>query len=223
MSGSKGRLAWLVTGVLATIIAIVTAGTSVWYETAFRQHIHTRHQTVSYPGDPGLVTVVLSDGDMTITSGVPGRVTVSSDLSWAGGQQVTGEQWHGRGLTITQQCPSGFDDVCTASYRIAVPPGVPLNLQTASGNIVADGVRSPGIQATSGAGDITLGFTSAPNNVWASSDSGNVTVTVPRGGSYAVHPQDVSGNSSIEVTADPSAPRTITVISDAGNIAVGYR
>jgi hypothetical protein len=221
-TGTRGRLSWLLAGLVATVTAIAVASATVWYAIAFKQHMHGLNGTDSYAGNPALVTIQLSDGSITISSGPPGRVTVSRELEWNGARPVASEHWYGRTFSLRQECASGFDDSCTASYTITVPPGVPVNVQTDSGDITADGTRSPELEASSDSGDITLSFGSAPYTVWASSDSGNVSVSVPAGTGYAVHPRTANGNSAVLFSPDPSSRRSITAISDDGNITVGY-
>jgi hypothetical protein len=218
-------VAWLLAGLVAMITTIAIAGTSLWYLTAFQEnmHLHAATQTVSYQGRPGLINVQLSDGDITIKSGPPGRVGVTRELEWSGGKPLPEERWNGHTLSIGQNCPDGgFDDNCTVNYTISVPPGVTLDLQTDSGNIAADNVRVAQAQASSDSGDVQLSFASAPDSVWASSESGNVTVLVPSGGSYAVHSQAHNGNSSVDVLSSATDRQSISAISDDGNITVGY-
>jgi hypothetical protein len=224
MTRSKGRLAWLLAGLAAMIATIATAGTSLWYLTAFQadMHMHSVTQTVSYQGRPGLINVQLSDGDITIKSGPPGRVGVTRELQWSGGRPVPEERWNGHTLSIGQNCPDSWDSSCTVNYTIAVPPGVTVDLETDSGNITADDVRVAQAQASSDSGDVQLSFASAPDSIWASSESGNVTVLVPSGGSYALDSRAANGNSSVDILSNPTDRRSITVISDDGNIAVGY-
>jgi hypothetical protein len=166
--------------------------------------------------------VQLSDGNISIVKGPAGRIGVTRELDWSGAKPTIDEQWNGRALTVKPDCPSGFTDSCAVNYTIAVPAGVALDLETDSGNITAGGSQSPQTQASSDSGDIWLSFAGAPDSVYASSDSGNVTITVPRGGGYAVHPQADSGNTNVDIVQDPASPRSITAISDDGNIAVGY-
>jgi hypothetical protein len=179
---SRGRLAWLLAGLAATITAIAGAGTSLWYATSFGRHMHSQSQTASYAA-PGQVTVRLSGGDITVTNGPSGRVQVTRLLHWSGRKPVAGERRKGGTLVISQQCPSGFGDSCSADYTIEVPPGVALNLQTSSGD---------------------------------------VTVLVPRGTGYTIHPEAPNGNSTVDIGSDPATHRSITAISGDGNITVNY-
>ncbi|HEY1625770.1 MAG TPA: DUF4097 family beta strand repeat-containing protein [Streptosporangiaceae bacterium] len=218
---SRGRLAWLLAGLAATITAIAGAGTSLWYATSFGRHMHSQSQTASYAA-PGQVTVRLSDGDITVTNGPSGRVQVTRLLHWSGRKPVAGERRKGGTLVISQQCPSGFGDSCSADYTIEVPPGVALNLQTSSGDITANDTRSPELQASSDSGNIWLRFAAAPYNVWANSSSGDVTVLVPRGTGYTIHPEAPNGNSTVDIGSDPATHRSITAISGDGNITVNY-
>jgi hypothetical protein len=222
MTGSRGRLAWLVTGLVTTVVAIALAASGIWYLAAFPEHLHPQDETISYAGHPDLVTVQLSDGNIAIANGPPGRVFVTRHLLWSGSMPEIDQQWNGHALKVVQDCPSGFDETCTVSYQITVPPGVALDLQTYSGNITAIGSRSPQTQASTYAGDVQLGFAAPPDSVYASSDAGNVMISVPSGDSYAVHQQAPNGNWDVGVVADPTAARSITAISASGNVAVGY-
>jgi hypothetical protein len=219
---ARGRLAWLLVGVTATVTAIATAGVALWYLNPGGQHGHSTSRTVSYTGQPDLVTVQLSDGSLTIRTGTVGQVTVTRQLAWSGTRPDTDEHWHGRTFVVTESCSSGFGESCTVNYTIFVPTDVALNLQTDSGDITTVGSSSPQTQVSSDSGDIRLGFAAAPDSVYASSDSGNVTVLVPPGNGYAVHQQADNGNWEIGVTHNPTFSRSITAISDDGNIRVNY-
>ena len=221
VTSGGGRLAWLLAGLASTITAIAGAGTSLWYLTSVQQHLHTQRHSASY-ATPAQITLQLSAGDITVTSGPAGSIQVTDQLQWSGIRPVLHQRWQGRALIITADCASGFADSCTARYTLKVPPGVPLNLATDSGDITATGTGSPELRASTASGDVWLRFAAAPYTVWASSDSGNVTVLVPPGTGYTVNPQSVDGSADIKVGSDPATHRSITVLSDDGNIAVNY-
>jgi hypothetical protein len=222
MTSSRGRLAWLCAGLVSAVTAIGLAGTGVWYAAAYRQHLHSVTKTASYAGRPDLVTVQLTDGNITIVSGSPGRVAVTRNLVWSGGEPSVDEQWNGHALTIRQDCPTGWNETCEMNYTVAVPPGVALALQTDSGDIATDDSQAPQTHASSDSGDIALDFAAPPDSVYANSSSGDVTIKVPPGGTYAIDDQSANGDAVINVQHNPAAPRSITAISDDGNITVGY-
>jgi hypothetical protein len=220
---SRGRLAWLLAGVAATVIAIATAGTSLWYLVAYHPDPRAETEKAVYTGEPTGLAVTLADGDITITSGPAGRIEVTRQLQWTGTGPGISERWTGRTLTITQTCPSGFTDTsCQVDYTVAVPAGVSLTLVTYSGDIKAADNRSPQLLAEAYSGDVWLGFAAGPRIVRASTDSGDVTIRVPRGASYTVQGQADGGNSTVDVDQNPPTLGYISATSDDGDITVGY-
>jgi hypothetical protein len=98
-----------------------------------------------------------------------------------------------------------------------------LQLSTEGGNVDAAGVTSGVISAQAGGGNINLTFSQVPQDLQLTSQGGNVTVILPPGSArYAIATPGTDGGnvsypSSLE---DPQAPRTITVDSGGGNIAI---
>jgi len=224
----RGRLAWLIIGIVATVIAIATAGSGLWVLTSYHPQTHTLQETATYDiaqhgGRLSQLSVLLGDGDITVVSGRAGQVTVARLLTWTTAQPIIDEHWAGGVLSIGQDCATGLLQLgCSISYRIAVPPGVPLNLSTGSGNITATGARSANVRANSGSGDIQLGFATTPTQVNVQTGSGNVSVEVPPGASYVVMANADDGNSDVGIAEDPGAPRSITAESGEGNITITY-
>ncbi|GAA3220098.1 DUF4097 family beta strand repeat-containing protein [Actinocorallia longicatena] len=97
-----------------------------------------------------------------------------------------------------------------------------LTLDNGSGNVRVTGSRSQRVHAVSGAGNVELGFTTAPSSITVKSGAGNIEVQVPPGQDYAVENKIGAGNSSIDVGRDPAALRKILVESGAGDVLVGY-
>jgi len=222
-STGRARLAWLLAGLVATVVAILGTGTGLWFATAFHAYTHTQTQITRYPGKPADLTVNLTSGTIAIISGPAGQVTVTRTLTWTNGRPVIDEHWDNGVLNIQQHCPAGpLDQTCSVSYQIAVPPGVPLSLLSGDGDVTVTRSMSQDVQARSGSGNIMLDFATAPSSVRAQTGSGNVTILVPPGGRYAVKPSTESGNQAVDVSQDPAAPRTITASSADGNIDVLY-
>jgi hypothetical protein len=223
----RGRLAWVIVGAVSTVIMIVTAGTGLWFLTSFDQHNQTtrttRYSIAQHGGRLDQLTVQLSNGDITIVGGPAGQVSVTGLLQWTSTKPVIDEYWDKGELNIDQGCPTGlFDQDCSVSIKVTVPPGVPLHLTTGSGDITTTGIRSANVQASSGDGDIELGFAATPTQVNAQTGSGDVTVKVPHGASYVVVDVADNGTPSVEVTRDPGAPRSITAESSDGDVTIGY-
>jgi hypothetical protein len=224
----RGRLAWLIIGVVTTVITIATAGTGLWVLTSYHPKIQSLRQTATYDtaqhgGRLTQLIVTLGDGDITIVSGPAGQVKVERLLTWTTSKPIIDEHWDDGVLSINQDCATSlFGRGCSVSYRIAVPPGVPLNLSTGSGDITAIGARSANIQANSGSGDIQLGFAAAPTQVNVQTGSGDVSVEVPPGASYVVTANADDGSTDKGIPDDPGAPRSISAESGEGNITIAY-
>lgn len=224
----RGRLAWLIIGLVATVITIATAGTGLWVLTSY----HPKSQSLNESAEYGIaqhggrltqLSVTLGNGNITIVSGPAGQVTLTRLLKWTTAKPVIDEHWDGGVLSISQDCATSlFGRGCSVSYRIAVPPGVPLNLSTGSGAITAIGARSANVQASSGSGDIRLGFATAPTQVNVQTGSGDVSVEVPPGASYVVTANADDGNTDKGIPDDPGAPRSISAGSGEGNITIAY-
>jgi hypothetical protein len=218
----------MVIGVVATIVTIATASTGLWVLTSFHPQNQTlteqaRYSIAQHGGRLTQLSVQVGNGGITIVSGPAGQVTVTRLLHWTTAKPKVDEHWDNGVLSIYQDCATGlFEQGCSVSYRIAVPPGVPLKLSTGSGDIATIGARSTNVQSSTGSGNIQLGFATAPTRVTVQTGSGDVTIEVPHGASYAVAATDDDGNSDIGVINDPGSPRSLTAQSGEGNITIAY-
>lgn len=227
-SAGRGRLAWKIIGAIATVITIASVGSGLWFLTSFHPRYRTATETAQYGiaqhgGRVTEVSVQLSNGNITIAAGPAGQVAVTRLLRWTSARPVIDEHWDQGELDISQDCPTGlFEQTCSVSYQITVPPGVPLNLTTSSGNVTTTGIRSTNVQASTGSGDIWLDFATAPTQVNAQTSSGDVTVKVPRGASYVVVANADNGLPDLGVPDAPGSPRSITAQSSNGDVTIGY-
>ena len=79
-------------------------------------------------------------------------------------------------------------------------------------------------RATTNAGDVDLGFTTEPVSVSASSDAGDVLVTVPAGGEYRVDATTNAGDVTVEgVVRNDRSRRSISARANAGDVTVRGR
>lgn len=238
---SNGRLAWLVIGVVSTVAALAATSGGVWFLTSFRPELQDKFTTESHAWDAKALTVQGDSGNISVRQGRAGHVEIVRDLRWTKSKPSVSEHWDGRALNVTSHCPSGgFGETCEVNYSITVPPGVivtastdggnvtaigvdgRLDLTTLSGDVLLTGARSAQVVASSGSGDVKLGFAAAPDSVQATTASGDVRIKVPPGGSYAVHPAADSGNTTVAVSNDSSSARSIVATSDSGDVTVVY-
>jgi hypothetical protein len=192
------------------------------------------------------VTQTLSGVDLQLSSG-PAQIVGSSSPalevrhtdSYSFGHSAHERRWVAGGvLHIVSRCPRIVLGSCSASYELAVPQGVPVQVHTGSGSIRMDGFNGDASVGTR-SGDVDIaaycGF-----HLSAASESGSLHVTaacptqslrlqtasgdavalVPPGryriaAISGVRRERVSG-----VTNDPSAPFTVDVSSASGGVAV---
>jgi len=97
--------------------------------------------------------------------------------------------------------------------------GGQVHLKTSAGNITGVRLNSPGVHATSLAGNIELNFVKAPTLVDANTGAGNVTLRVPDKG-FRVMTRAVAGKVNVGIATDPSAPGLLSARTPAGNISI---
>jgi hypothetical protein len=117
---------------------------------------------------------------------------------------------------------TGALDITNESGDIRVANAVgEVRITGDSGQISGTGLRSPVFTAKSDSGDIELAFTDAPQTVEAKTQSGDVTVSVPRtSGNYRVQADTNAGRRTVSVDVNSSSSRSITAQTDAGDVTV---
>lgn len=91
-----------------------------------------------------------------------------------------------------------------------------------NGDVEATRLTSSTARFSSDNGDVRVQFDTAPTSVMGRSDNGDVTVAVPAGDSYKVKTSTDNGSTNVDVTNDPSSPRTIDIATDNGSVTVRY-
>jgi hypothetical protein len=176
---------------------------------------HESVPRVTYPSAISSLQVQANGGGaVTIRSGRPGQVTVSSALSWVFGKPAVTQEWQGGTFFVGATCPKfdAFED-CQAQVTITIPAGTPVQAVAGAGSVTVSGLSGP-VHLTA-----TSGFLLARNVsglVWASATTGSV---VARGGltSASVDASVTSGRLSL-VFAVP--PRTVAIVVDTGSAAI---
>jgi DUF4097 and DUF4098 domain-containing protein YvlB len=173
----------------------------------------------------GAGEIVVNESDRT-------GVHVTETLHWRGEKPQNGHRVDAGTLTLRYQC-----DDCAVDYRVEVPKGLdvkidsgsgtitlrqltgPVSAATGSGDIEARGLTGRQVTATTGSGEVKLRFAAAPDNVRVETGSGDGVVWVPSG-SYNVTTNAGSGDKEISVVQDPSSPRTVVVKTGSGDARV---
>ncbi|HXZ99091.1 MAG TPA: DUF4097 family beta strand repeat-containing protein [Candidatus Binatia bacterium] len=99
--------------------------------------------------------------------------------------------------------------------------GGTATLNTISGTIRGRTLGASRVKASDVSGAVSLGFSTAPSNVWVNVTSGSVLVTVPAPSlPYLVTAHSTTGATTIGVPTDPSSTHLIAVTTVSGDISV---
>jgi hypothetical protein len=184
-----------------------------------------------------------TSGDVRVTSGAKaGTIEVIRHVTWGmGGQPRPDEQVNGQTLSIDSRCNGGFMSMCSIDYQVMVPDGAAVTIglgsgdvqldgalgavkvETGSGSVDANGLKSTNTVLRTGSGDLDLSFATAPSQVDLRTGSGDVTMSVPKGDNYAVDVATGSGDRNVGIDTSQSSPRTIRVQTGSGDVDLAYR
>jgi hypothetical protein len=224
---------WLVA---VSVIALVASGATlaIWWA-ASRE---TRTTSYRVLGDLAGIRLDLGDADVEIDGGANAVEVRRVDRFAYGAPSRERHSVSDGTLAINSRCPDQVLGSCRATYRLAVPDNVPLEIQTASGSVSLTGVRSS-VTVSTGTGPISAaGFCGF--QLRASSDSGSVRalaecsadrldlrsrsgavrVVVPTG-RYSIEAESDSGAVRVRgLTTAPDAPFQIQAVSTSGDVSV---
>lgn len=235
----KGR-GWAAVGVLFALVAVAFGS---WQVISVLAHAEsTTNSTVPAAGLTGL-RVKTDGGRVTVvtTAGID-EVRVTARLSEGLRGPQLSETTSAGVLTLRGECPAPSDVWCRINYRVEVPPGLTVevdtdngdidvsgvsgttDLQTANGEIRGTGLRAAVVRAGSDTGDIDLQFDTPPTELSVSSDIGDVSVRIPDdGGAYRLDATTDIGDRQLEVRTDPASNRSIKLSSGIGDLQLRYR
>jgi hypothetical protein len=159
--------------------------------------------TISVPR--GTPTSVYTGGGNATAIGTTGDVALTSDGGNVSADRVSGD------LTLDTGGGNVSADQVSGD----------LTVNTDGGNIAAAVITAARITASTGGGNITVVFTSVPENVEVNTDGGNITIVVPPGSTrYNLTEHADGGTTSGRIPTDSTSPNVITATSGGGNITV---
>ncbi|MEU6743508.1 DUF4097 family beta strand repeat-containing protein [Streptosporangium sandarakinum] len=199
------------------------------------------HDTVSYDvgGQVTALRVGTDGGAIEVVESDRKGVHVTEDLTWRRDKPVTSHTTEGGTLTLKFSCPVhvAVGAGCDVSYRVEVPRGLPVRAESDSGRVTlkdlsgdvearsdsgaidATGLTGKNAVARTDSGAITFAFAGPPETVKTTTDSGRTEVRLPKG-AYDIDTSTDSGRKEISAPNDPSAPRSVRLSSDSGDLKV---
>jgi hypothetical protein len=225
---------WWLVAASALLLITVAAVVCVWWAAS------RTTQTISYQvrGTLTSIELDLDSAPVRITGGAGGPVEVRRTEEFAFGRRprIT-RSLRGTVLRVSARCPSTVLATCGASFRIAVPDNVLVNVRTSTGRVAISGLNGSA-RVTTGAGDVaidgfcgfTLVATSAAGDVSAAAEcaadrmelrsgSGDVRAVVPAGRYRVDAHSDVGAARSTIPSADDAA-FTVQALSGSGDVNV---
>jgi hypothetical protein len=196
--------------------------------------------TASYAWNGGVFTLHGGDGAVTVRQGSSPRVEVSYTTHFGLKKPTVQAVAGATGLELSAKCPADlYDSYCSVDFTVLVPARTALDLSTGDGHVTLDGVdgdvtvhsgdgRIEGsdlaatrLTATAGDGSVDLQWAVTPQSVRVSTGDGSVDLTVPEGsGPYAIDHRTGDGSTTIGVSVDPTAPRSMVLRTGDGDLTV---
>ncbi|MEV4611714.1 DUF4097 family beta strand repeat-containing protein [Kitasatospora sp. NPDC049258] len=194
------------------------------------------HRDVAYGvAEPVRVLVIEGHtGDIRVVGGADG-VRVTEHLSYRDQAPAATHTVADGTLTLGYRCPDGD---CGVGYEVRVPAGTQVRVvnstggvrlsgltaavdaATSTGSIEAEALAGAVVRLSTDTGDVAVDFAAGPTGVQVKSDTGSVSVKVPRGEEYAVTAATGTGSVHVSVPRRDAAPRTITAHTGTGDITV---
>jgi Putative adhesin len=217
------------------VLVLVAAVMGVWWAASSETRITTYRVVGTLSG----VELDLGAAPVEIAGGAGGAVEVrrTEDFAFAQPPEET-RSVEGGVLKIESRCPETVLGTCRASYRIAIPDNVQVNIRTSTGRVQVAGLNgsaristgSGGIAvggfcgftviATSVSGDVSAGADCSPDRVELRSTSGNVRAVVPPG-RYRVDVHSDAGTERVRgLTVADDASNAVQALSGTGNVTV---
>ncbi len=216
-----GPNGWLVIGGVFTALLLIAGGLSAAGWLARR----TETQTEVYRQVATSLSVELSTGDLTLTAGEAGQVSVERRLywSWSFQKPIIDEQWDGQALRVKADCGNWvvLGPACGVDYALTVPEGISVQARTSTGDVQVSNILGA-LELSTSTGDIRV--TGATGELRLDASTGDITVSDTR--STTVDASTSTGDVTIHFA---TAPRTVSADTSTGDVAVvvpdgdGYR
>ncbi|MEU1727045.1 DUF4097 family beta strand repeat-containing protein [Nonomuraea sp. NPDC005692] len=175
-------------------------------------------------------------GNVTVTESDAPSVRVTERLYWSNDKPRAAHKVEGGTLSVSYDCEKSWG-TCGVEYQVEIPKGMPVNLDTGSGDLTlrsltgpldleagsgdikGEGLGGKKLLVKGGSGKVTLKYAAAPENVELSVGSGDVALTVPDE-TFDVKARTTSGDANVSVKKDSSSPRKMSLTTGSGDVTV---
>jgi hypothetical protein len=218
----------------AVVVVVLLAIGIGWAAT--RQTVVT---TYSVSAAVKQVDLQLASGQATIVGSTAPQLEVRRTDDYSFGHPAHERRWFAAGvLHVSSGCPRVVLGTCSASYELAVPEAVTIQVQTRGGDVHITGfngnaaVRTGAgdidveaycgfhLSARSGSGNVHVATACAPQSLSVRTVSGDALALVPPGHYRIIATSGVGRRTVTGVVNDPAAPFTLEVASATGSVGV---
>jgi len=165
----RRRWIWVLVALATTATLVTPVALRFWLKAEKQQQAGP---VAVYRGQFTAVQIQAPGGDITVSPGLMGQVSVASTLQWVFSKPAIRVARSGRTLKISASCPqlNPFED-CQANLGIRVPASLDVHADVGAGS--ADMIGLAGrLHVTATSGTITL--TDISGHVWARATAGNI-------------------------------------------------
>jgi hypothetical protein len=208
--------------VIGTLVAVGLFGGAVLGVSILMKDTKSSTRIIEL-GDSAQIVVNATTADIRVVEGADDVVKVTSRVT--SGLRKTDFLIGRKGdeIKVISGCTTWLSPGCGVSLTLAVPKGIPVVINTTSGDVTADaleqgvltvatasgdinvgGLTVDEFSAESSSGDVDVSFAKQPFGVKAITKSGDISASIPSGErTYAVTTNSKSGD--VESTIEPDA------------------
>ena len=205
---TPGRRAALSIGVPLLLVSIAWNGATV----AALAGRTTTSTTRDYAGTGQAFAVDAGHADVTVGPSPDGGVHLTTTMRFSFQPPTVSQTRDINGVHLSSDCP-WYEETCSISYALTVPPSYAVDVRTSDGNVSATGLTGP-VTLTTGAGDVTVSHVTGEVTLAAS--AGDIAGRELEGGGR-VTARTAAGDVNLEFRAPPLS---VTATSAAGNVTV---
>jgi hypothetical protein len=218
---------------LATAVSLAAVGLTGCGQSTMKSDSATYDIT----GPLNRVDATSRGGNIVLVAGTGNSVTVTETVTYTSTKPRRSHSVTGQDLVLVNTGCGHSSGNCSVDYRISVPAGPDIHLDSGGGKITVQGgndsldLRSGGgavvgdaltagvVDVHSAGGAARLGFTDAPTDVDVESGGGDATLRLPAG-PYALTTKTGGVDATLHIASDPTADRTINVDTGGGTLTI---